>query len=110
MRALNKQRFKLPYLGTERFKELRRIGISYKRGSFSIADLNNVEKTKEILSEILNEKVVFTQTCLICRKEFLCTECKYYEYCQSRDLPFHCVCKNCFQKNDLYELYVERNR
>ena len=52
MRALNKQRFKLPYLGTERFKELKRIGIRYERGSFSIADLNNVEKIKEILSDI----------------------------------------------------------
>lgn len=110
MRILNKEGFKLPYLGTDRFKELTRIGLSYKRGSFFIRDLNNIEKIKDALSNILNEEVVFTQTCLICGKEFLCTECKYYSSCPSRDLPFPCVCKNCSQNNDLYERYVEKDK
>jgi hypothetical protein len=110
MKALNKQGFKLPYIGTDGFKELRRAGVNYERGRFSIGELNNVENVKLLLSEILGEEIAFTQTCLICGKEFLCSECKYYDSCPSRDLPFHCICKSCSKKNKLYDRYVERDK
>ena len=110
MRVLKKQGFKLPYLGRDKFIELTRRGLGYERGSFFIRDLNNAENIRDILSEILNEKIVFTQTCLICGKEFLCTDCRYYDACPTRDLPLHCICENCSQKNDLYERYVERGK
>jgi len=110
MKVLNKKGFRLPYMGTDRFRELTRMGVEYERGSFFIRNLNNVESIKDALSEILSERIAFTQTCLICGKEFLCTDCKYYDACLTRDLPFHCICKKCSQKNDLYEQCVERGK
>jgi hypothetical protein len=109
MKTLHKRRFKLPFIGTEQFRELMQIGVSYRQGFFYISNLNNVEKIVDSLSEILKEEIGFIQTCNICDKEFLCTECKYYESCPSKNLPFNCICKTCSQQKNLYEQYVQRN-
>jgi hypothetical protein len=103
---LNKQRFRLPYLGKEGFRELQRIGIGYRGGVFYIRDFNNAEKIAVSLSNMLNEDVIFTQTCLICQEEFQCLECKFNLSCPSRDLPFICVCKKCYRIKDLYDRCV----
>lgn len=110
MMVLNKDEIELPYLETDKFKELMRMGLGYEHGVFYIRDLNRAEEIKDALSEILNREITFPQTCLICGKEFLCLDCKYNETCSSRDLPFHCVCKNCSAKSDLYDRYVEKSK
>lgn len=109
MRILHKRRFRLPFIGREQFRELTKIGIRYQQGFFFISNLNNVEKIMDSLSEILKEEVMFTQTCHICNNEVLCTECNYYDSCQSRNLPFHCICRTCSQQKNLYEQYIKRN-
>ena len=110
MRIFKKHGFKLPYLGKEIFKELTRIGLDYEQGIFLIRDLNNVENIMDFLTEILNEKIMFTQNCLICRKDFLCTECKYYGECPTKDLPLSCICVKCSLKNNLYEQYLKLDK
>ncbi len=112
MTILNKDGFKLPYLGRPKFIELMKMGLEFERGRniFYIRNLNRAEEIKDSLSEILNQEIAFLQTCLICGKEFLCLECKYYEMCSSRDLPFHCVCKNCSIQSDLYDRYVKKTK
>ncbi|MCK4952194.1 hypothetical protein KAS14_00195 [Candidatus Bathyarchaeota archaeon] len=110
MRTLKKQGFKLPYLGKEIFIKLTRMGLDYEQGIFLIRDLNNIENIRDFLSEILNEKTVFTQICLICRKDFLCTECKHYSECPTKDLPLPCICEKCSQKNNLYEQYLKLDK
>lgn len=112
MRVLNKDGFKLPYLGRDRFIELMKMGLEFERGRniFYVRDLNRAEEIKDALSGILKKEIAFPQTCLICGKEFLCLECKYYETCPSKDLPFHCICKDCSTKNDLYNRYVEKSK
>ena len=108
MKTLHKRRFKLPFIGREQFRELTKMGVSYKQGFFFISDLNNVEKIVDSLSGILKENIIFVQTCHICDKEFLCTECNYSS-CPSRNLPLHCICQSCSQQKNLYEQYVQRN-
>ena len=109
MKTLHKQRFKLPFIGRERFRELTKMGVSYQQGFFYISNLNNVEKIVDALSEILKEEVIFTQKCNICDREFLCGECSYYDSCPSKNLPFRCICKECSQQKYIYEQYVQRN-
>lgn len=111
-KILNKDGFKLPYLGRTKFIELMKMGLEFERerNIFYIRDLNRAEEIKDSISEILNQEIAFLQTCLICGKEFLCLECKYYETCSSRDLPFHCVCKNCSIQSDLYDRYVKKTK
>ena len=108
MKALSKQEFNLPYLGADKFKALTKMGLGYNRGTFFIKDINNVENVKDALANMLDEKIVFTQTCFVCGENFLCLTCKYYIYCLSRDLPFYCICKKCSRHKDLYEKYVEK--
>ena len=109
MNTSHKQRFKLPFIGRERFRELTKMRVSYQQGFFFISNLNNVEKIVDSLSEILKEEVMFIQTCHICDREFLCTECNNYDSCPSKNLPFHCICKTCSQQKNIYEQYVQRN-
>ena len=97
-------------MGKDKFIELIKRGLEYEHGVFYIKDLNRVEKIKDILSDILNAEIAFPQTCLICGREFLCLECKYYEVCESRDLPFHCICKNCYEEKELYDLCVRKGK
>ena len=95
MKTLHKQRFKLPFIGRKQFTKLMKIGITYQQGFFIISEYNNVETIMDTLSEILKEQVRFIQTCHICKTEFLCQDCNYYDSCPSHDLPFQCLCQNC---------------
>ncbi|MCW4006635.1 MAG: hypothetical protein NWF04_08610 [Candidatus Bathyarchaeota archaeon] len=104
MVVLNKKSFRLPRMEKEKFVLLLRLGLNYDRGSgtFSVKDYNNIDKAIDAISEILNDKHVgFKQNCLICGKDFPCIECKYYEICNTRNLPFTCVCGNCLEEGKI---------
>jgi hypothetical protein len=106
MKYFDKKGFKLPYLGIEKFKQLIKMGLTYKDGNFFFSNLNNVEEIMHSLSDIFNEETVFSQTCIICGVEFLCERCKYYSDCITRDLPLSCFCEKCINIENLYELYT----
>ena len=108
MHILNKRGFRLPRLEKEKFVELMREGLGYQNGFFFVKDYKS-EKILSSLSAVLEERVGFTQTCAICKKEFPCEDCKYYGVCPTRDLPLHCLCQNCRLESDLYERYVSKN-
>jgi hypothetical protein len=98
---LNKKAFRLPRLEKEKFVLLMRLGLNYDRasGMYNVANCNNIEKLVDALSEILGDHdLSFTQTCLVCSKDFPCKECRYYELCETRDLPFSCVCGKCLEE------------
>ena len=101
MVVLNKKAFRLPRVEKDKFILLLRLGLAYNReqGTYSISNYNNIEKLTAALASILNtDKVSFTQTCITCSKDFACPECKYYELCETKDLPFHCVCSQCLRE------------
>ena len=101
MVVLNKKSFKLPRVERDKFILLLRLGLNYNRelGVFSIGNYNNVEKLVDTIAGILNvDKVAFLQNCIICGSDFPCENCKYYELCTTRDLPFHCVCPRCLNE------------
>jgi len=102
MVVLNKKAFKLPRVEKDKFVLLLRLGLAYNReqGTYSISNYNNIEKLSDAIASILNAgKISFTQTCIICNKDFACPECKYYELCETKDLPFHCVCIQCLRES-----------
>ena len=104
MPSLNKKAFKLPRLEKDKFILLLRLGLEYNRetGFYRIRDCNSIEKLVDTLSGILSgEKVTFLQSCIICGKDFPCQECKYYEHCTTKNLPFHCVCPQCLIEGKL---------
>lgn len=106
MTTLNKKGFRLPRLEKEKFVLLMRLGLSYNRdtGMFSVSNFNNIEKLLDTLSEILNDSnLSFTQTCLACGKDFPCIECRYYELCETKNLPFSCVCGKCLEEGKSFE-------
>ena len=101
MAVLNKKAFKLPRVEKEKFIQLLRFGLEYDReqGCFSISSFNNIERLATVISSTLGvERVKFLQSCLICGNDFPCQDCKYYELCGTRDLPFYCVCLNCLKE------------
>ena len=100
MVVLNKKAFKLPRVEKSTFILLLRRGLEYsrERGEYSIGNFNNIEKLVDLISSILNvEKVAFFQSCIVCGGDFPCQNCKYYDLCITRDLPFHCVCPRCLK-------------
>ena len=99
--VLNKSAFKLPRIEKDKFVLVLRLGLTYNReqGTYSVSNYNNVEKLTAALANILNtNKVSFTQTCISCNKDFSCPECKYYDFCETKDLPFQCVCTQCLRE------------
>jgi hypothetical protein len=101
MIVLNKKAFKLPRVEKDKFILLLRLGLEYNRetGCYRISSYNNIEKLIETVSGLLNaDKVMFLQSCIICNKDFACQDCKYYELCTTKDLPFHCVCPQCLKE------------
>ncbi len=100
MVVLNKNSFKLPRVDPPTWGLLLKLGLEYDRASYTyrVANCNNIEKLLDTLSEILHENVTFTVGCLICSKEFSCQECRYYELCETRNMPFGCVCGRCLEE------------
>lgn len=110
MICLNKKSFKLPFVDKDKFLLLLRLGLDYNRGqsSYYVKNYNNIEKLLDTIANILNtEKVTFLQSCVLCKRDFPCTDCKYYDLCSTKDLPFRCVCPQCLKDDRLYEKYVE---
>ena len=99
MVVLNKKAFTLPRVEREQFIRLMRLGLEYNRdkGIFSISSFDNIEALLDTISSILNDEVLFLQNCLICNKDFPCSECKYVDFCETKNLPFQCVCPQCLK-------------
>jgi hypothetical protein len=108
--VLNSKAFKLPRLEKEKFISLMHLGLDYNRdqGIFSIKSFNNIEKIIEAVGSILGSEVVFLQSCTRCGKDFPCGDCKYYELCTTKNLPFGCVCPNCLRDRKQFEQYLEK--
>ena len=101
MVVLSKKGFRLPRVEKEKFILLMRLGLEYNReqGIFCLNSYNNIEKLRDTIASILNvEEVTFAQTCGLCGKEFPCTDCKYYEPCATKNLPFECACPECLKE------------
>jgi hypothetical protein len=100
MIVLDKKSFKLPRVEKDTFILLLRLGLEYNRetGCYRVTNVNNAEKLASEISNILGDNATFLQTCTICGKDIWCIECKYYEHCSTRNLPFHCVCLKCLKE------------
>ena len=100
MVILNKNGFILPRVGRDQFIRLMRLGLEYNRdkGTFSISSFDNIEGLLDTISSMLNDEVLFLQKCLMCNKDFPCSECNYAEFCETKNLPFKCVCPQCLRK------------
>jgi hypothetical protein len=101
MVILNKHCFKLPRIEKGEFISLLKLGLGYNRdqGCYFISSYNNIGKLVDTLSSILNtEKITFLQSCIICSKDFSCSNCKYIDLCTTKDLPFECVCPHCLNE------------
>ncbi|MBT8172270.1 hypothetical protein KJN74_05310 [Candidatus Bathyarchaeota archaeon] len=97
MVVLNKRSFLLPRIEREKFIRLLRLGLEYDRdsGSYNIRNFDKIEEIVDTLSSILNDEVTFFQNCIICKKVFSCSNCKYHKNCGTKNLPFECVCMKC---------------
>ena len=102
MVVLNKKAFVLPRVERDKFVRLMRLGLEYNRttGTFSISHFDNIEEVLDTISSILNEEALFLQNCLICNKDFPCSECNYTEFCETKNLPFQCVCPQCLKSDE----------
>jgi len=110
MVVLNKKAFKLPRVEKDKFVLLMHLGCDYNRdqGVFSIKSYNNIEKLMETISGILDNEVIFLQSCIRCGKDFACGDCKYDELCTTKNLPFGCVCPQCLRDRKHFEQYLEK--
>jgi hypothetical protein len=114
MKVLDKKGFKLPYVDSQTYRELLRLGLQYDRQlrmySAEELDTAGAEAVLALLSRILHEEVCFEeksagtqvnlilQTCGVCCKRFQCTECRYFELCETKNTPSSCVCGKCLEE------------
>jgi hypothetical protein len=104
MVILNKHSFKLPRIEKGEFINLLKLGLGYNRnqGCYFISSYNNIGKLIDTLSSILNTEITFLQSCIVCSKDFSCSNCKYADLCTTKDLPFECVCPQCLNEETLH--------
>ena len=82
-----------------------RLGLEYNRdkGTFNISHFDNIEGLLDTISSILNDEVLFLQNCLMCSKDFPCSDCKYVDFCETKNLPFQCVCPQCLKAGKTHQ-------
>ncbi len=114
MKVLDKKSFKLPYVDSQTYRELMRLGLQYDRQQKTYnaegLDATNVNAVLELLSRILREKACFeeinvsaqtrlpSQNCIICSRNFQCNECRYYELCETKSTRSSCICGKCLEE------------
>jgi len=115
MVVLDKKAFKLPYVDSQTYRELMRLGLRYDREqkmyNAEMLSLNEIGSVLDLLSRVLHDKVSFeqaasqpaknaptTQTCIGCGKKFACEECRYYELCETKGVSSGCVCGKCLEE------------
>ncbi len=114
MKVLDKKSFKLPYVDSDTYRTLMRLGLRYDRQmrTYSAEDLeeDKAESVLELLAKILKEDVNFNQNtslakpeqavqkCLGCGKNFSCNECRYFELCETKNVSSSCICGTCLEK------------
>ena len=103
--VLNKKALILPRVEKRKFIRLLRLGMEYNRdkGSYSISRFDNIEELIDTISSILNDEVLFLQNCIICSRDFPCSECKYAGFCATKNLPFQCVCPQCLKEEKTHQ-------
>jgi len=112
MKVLNKKSFKLPFVERGIFGKLMRLGLDFdkRQGAYYVENYNEVEKIIDIISDVLGgEKISFLQTCLLCGRDFPCSDFKYSNLRETKDLPLQCICENCRATPQLHDEYVKRN-
>ena len=97
------------------YRELLRLGLQYDRAqkTYSAEDLDpaSMDSVLELLSKILHDKACFEQTteaagntagqprpAWFAANNYPCQECRYYELCETRDLPLSCICGKCLEE------------
>jgi hypothetical protein len=70
IRIVHKHGFNLPYLGIDKFKELTAAGINYQQGYFFIKTLENVEKVKDVLSNVWMKKLCSLKLAFSAKQSF----------------------------------------
>jgi hypothetical protein len=114
MKVLDRKGFKLPYVDSQTYRELMRLGLQYDRQLRTYCaeelDAAGAEVVLALLSKILHEEVCFEEkrasaqpnllslTCIICGKRFQCTECRYFELCETKNTPSSCICGKCLEE------------
>ncbi|MHC3129218.1 MAG: hypothetical protein IBV52_03980 [Candidatus Bathyarchaeota archaeon] len=103
--VLDKKSFILPYVERGKFSRLLRLGLEYNRdkGTYSINNFGKIEELVDTISSILNDEVLFLQNCLMCSKDFACSDCKYADFCATKNLPFQCVCPQCLKEGKTHQ-------
>jgi len=103
--VLDKKSFILPYVEQEKFRRLMRLGLEYNRnkGTYSISHFGNIEELLDTISSILKDEVLFLQNCLMCNKDFPCSDCTYADFCATKNLPFQCVCPQCLKEGKTHQ-------
>lgn len=123
MKTISPEGFKLPFIGKDKFAELMRVGVGYDRsiGIFFLRNKSNQEVVKNVLEEILKEKIEFqtnpvskTQTCFLCDKQVVCQECEYYTHCPTKEQSFkeiglYCLCQRCAGEEESYVNYIKKS-
>jgi hypothetical protein len=114
LKVLDKKGFKLPYVDSQIYRELMRLGLQYDRQqrTYSAEELDaaGADSVLELLSRILHETVCFepasdklqkheaSQACLVCGRSFQCNECRYCELCETKDIRSSCICGKCLEE------------
>lgn len=124
MKVIQRDGFKLPFVGKDKFVELMRSGVGYNRDTrtFYIRSSAELERVKLVLSKILNDDVkiipeeveekpvTLEQTCFLCGKNFPCKTCEFFDECPTKEISSFCVCPECQKKSDGYEQYIAKSK
>ena len=107
--VITKSGIKLPYTGKEKFVELMRLGLKYDRETrtFYIENVTYAIQLKAVLEELLKDKIVFGQKCVVCDRIFSCEKCDFINICKSTVIPSYCVCNDCASKN-FFPIYLKK--
>ena len=82
------------------------LGYSRNKGLFRITSLTEMNVLSSILKNVINEEVIFTIKCYICKNNAGCATCEYESQCDRKIMSNFCLCVECESKQEVVDVYA----
>ncbi len=86
---------------------IKKAGVQYnKSNGFKTKSETDLGLMRNILKNALKDEIEILLKCFICGETVECNECVYQNNCESFKVFQSCICKTCYTKDEISNLYA----
>ena len=82
-----------------------KLGYSQDKGLFRVTSSTEMNVLSTVLKNVINEEIIFTIKCYVCKNNAGCASCEYEAQCDRKITSNFCLCLECESKQETIDVY-----